>query len=245
MKNIPVMKKIVKVAMLAVALTCGVGAYAQTEMGDPTSHVVIDYRRPGMISFDLGMTLSPMDRTDGGLQPTSYTGFNGGLAFDIPISKALDLSFRVPYYTLNGYKLNESRYVRLEDGSSMTIQSEECTVHTLNLVALGLNLYPFRKCFYMGGYFSIGFHFLSRTGYDQPNQQGNKYDVDINGFNINIDMGLETGFDIADKFILYGRWGLGLFALTDESERGKYNVPPIYPWYFQFGVRIPFFNERL
>ncbi len=227
-------------------MLCGLGVTAQTEMDEGNGrHVTIDYRRPGLIGVELGMTLSPMDRTDGGLQPTSTMGFNGGLAFDIPISKYMDLSFRTPYYVLNGYNLDEPRNVHTTDGTSVNIQSESGTVHTLNIVALGLNIYPFRKGFYLGGAFSIGFNFISRTGYTLPAQEGDKMDIDINGFNINIDMGFEAGFDIADKFIIYARWCMGLIPLTDEEELGNYNVPTLYPWYYQFGLRIPFFNHRL
>ena len=242
------MKNIIKVAMLAMVLFCGTEAFAQYEMtdGKPTSHVTIDYRRPGMIGIELGYTMSPMDRIPAdATQPSGFSGFNGGLSFDIPISNHMDLAFRTPYYTFNGYNLNELRSVKTTDGTTVNIQSESATVHTLTLVALGLNVYPLRKCFYMGGYFSLGFNFISRTGYSLEDQQGTEYDVDINGFNINIDMGLETGFDIADKFIIYARMGIGLMALTDEEDRSIYNVPEIYPLYFQFGLRIPFFSERL
>ena len=77
------------------------------------------------------------------------------------------------------------------------------------------------------------------------NQQGTEYDLDINGFNMHIDMGFETGLNIADKFVVYGRWGLGLYPLTDEEDRAGYKMAAIYPMYLQVGLRIPFFNERL
>lgn len=243
------MKNMIKVAMLAVVLLCGAKASAQYMMGSSRpNHMVIDYRRPGMIGFDLGYTWSPMDRTGGNtvIQPNGVSGFNVGLSMDIPISRYLDLVVRVPYYTWNGYKLNEGGYVRLADGSGyVTIKSESSTVHTLTLVAMGMNVYPFRKSFYIGGYFSLGFNFFNRKGYSEENQQGTEYDLDINGFNMHIDMGFETGLNIADKFVVYGRWGLGLYPLTDEEDRGGYNMAAIYPMYLQVGLRIPFFNERM
>lgn len=210
------------------------------------SQTVIEYRRPVMIGIKGAANYSSFLKGSGNdpalpSPPDGKWGYSFGVSFDIPVTSMLDLYMEIPSYTRHGYKLSEY------NGQKNT--SEVVDVHTVSM-ALGTNLYLAKKLFYMGAFFTMDFDVVAKRHlYNTPDYSGPvAEDIKIKFSDmsvLNFGIGMEIGFNIADRVILYGRGTLGLLRSPYEKDYQEHNnVPYVTPGGWQFGVRVPFVRGR-
>ncbi len=231
------MKSIFKILIITALVASTFAAQSQT---------VIEYRRPVMIGVKAAANYSSFlkgSANDAALPapPDGMWGYSFGISFDIPVTSMLDLYMEIPGYTKHGYKLSEY--------NNQKGTSEVVDVHTVSML-LGGNLYLAKKLFYMGAFFSMDFdvtakrHLYNTPDYSGPVAEDIKIkfgDMSV----LNFGIGMEIGFNIADRVILYGRGTLGLLRCPyDKDYQEHNNVPYVTPGGWQFGVRIPFVRGR-
>ena len=218
------MKNIFKTLIITALVASTFAAQSQT---------VIEYRRPVMIGVKAAANYSSFLKGSANnaalpAPPDGMWGYSFGISFDIPVTSMLDLYMEIPGYTKHGYKLSEY--------NNQKGTSEVVDVHTISML-LGTNMYLAKKLFYMGAFFSMDFDVAAKRHlYDTPDYSGSAEDIKIKFSDlsvVNFGIGMEIGFNIADRVILYGRGTLGLLR-----------CPYVTPGGWQFGVRIPFVRGR-